>query len=145
MKYLTYLFIILMTSCVHHHASKSHLNDPTLFERIGGVPVLTVVVSELIDNASKHPELEHAFKGLKLKTLKQSVVNQLCVLSGGDCVYEGETMRNSHFDLNVTRAQFEIFVQILRDSLNQHVAEREKNELLKILAPMKRDIVHKEK
>ncbi len=144
MRYLAYLFVILITSCAHQSAVQSN-PDATLYERIGGVPVLTVVVSELIDNASQHPELKHTFKGIKLATLKQSVVNQLCVLSGGDCIYEGETMRNSHFDLNVTRAQFEIFVQILRDSLNQHVAEREKNELLKILAPMKRDIVHQEK
>lgn len=136
-KYLTYLFIILMTSCAHQATG-----NPTLFERIGGIPVLTVVASELIDTAAQHPKLEKAFKGIKLATLKESVVNQLCVLSGGTCVYEGETMKNSHADLKVTSAEFEIFVQILRDSLNKHVATREKNELLKILAPMKRDIVY---
>jgi hemoglobin len=104
--------------------------------------VLTVVVSETIDSAAQHPKLERTFKGIKLATLKESVVNQLCVLSGGDCKYEGETMKNSHADLKITTAEFELFVQAMRDSLNRHVATREKNELLKLLAPMKRDIVH---
>jgi len=143
-KYLAFMFIVLIAACTHQNA-KTAQHDTTLLARMGGLPVLQVVVSELIDNASKHPKLESTFKGIKLATLKESVVNQLCVLSGGDCVYEGETMKNSHFDLKVTTAQFEIFVQLLRDSLNQHVATREKNELLKILAPMKREIVHFEK
>jgi hemoglobin len=56
-------------------------------------------------------------------------------------VYEGETMQNSHRDLKITTAEFELFVEAFRTSLNKHVGEREKNELLKILAPMKRDIV----
>lgn len=141
---LFFVFVVLMSACAHQN-SDTATRDATLLARMGGLPVLEVVVSELIDSASQHPELASTFKGIKLATLKESVVNQLCVLSGGDCVYEGETMKNSHFDLKVTTAQFEIFVQLLRDSLNQHVATREKNELLKILAPMKREIVYSEK
>jgi len=112
-RYLTYVFIILMSACAHHSPNTAQSNT-TLLARMGGLPVLQVVVSELIDNASKHPDLENSFKGIKLATLKESVVNQLCALSGGDCIYEGETMKNSHLDLKVTTAQFEIFVQILR-------------------------------
>lgn len=141
-KLLTYLFIISLTSCAQQNANVPVSSKATLFERIGGIPVLTVVVSETIDGAAQHPKLERTFKGIKLATLKDSVVNQLCVLSGGDCKYEGETMKNSHADLKITTAEFELFVQVMRDSLNRHVATREKNELLKLLAPMKRDIVH---
>lgn len=150
MKLLTLLFIFSFasftsTSYAEDGSAVIQNTEASLFERIGGVPVLTVVVSELVDNASTHPKLAHAFKGIRLSTLKESVVNQLCVLSGGDCNYEGETMYNAHHDLKVTTAQFEIFVQLLRDALNQHVGEREKNELLKILAPMKRVIVYQQK
>lgn len=141
-KLLTYMFIILLTSCAHQNSSVQAPYHATLFERIGGIPVLTIVVSETIDTAAQHPKLERTFKDIKLATLKESVVNQLCALSGGDCKYEGETMKNSHADLKITTAEFELFVQVIRDSLNRHVATREKNELLKLLAPMKRDIVH---
>jgi len=56
-------------------------------------------------------------------------------------VYEGETMLNSHKDAKISEAEFDAFVGMFRDTLNKYVNTREKNELLKILAPMKRDIV----
>lgn len=138
-KYALIFLTSLLCSCAQMQSS--HTKSASLFERIGGLPVLTVVVSETIDNASNDPKMKRSFDGVKLTTLKQSVLDQLCFLTGGGCVYEGETMKNSHRDLKITTAEFELFVATFRTSLNQHVGESEKNELLKILAPMKRDIV----
>ncbi|MDI1298671.1 MAG: group 1 truncated hemoglobin, partial [Methylotenera sp.] len=70
-----------------------------------------------------------------------SVVSQICKLTGGGCEYDGETMVNSHKDAKISTAEFELFVSVFRESLSRHTNTREKNELLKILAPMKRDIV----
>lgn len=134
--------LLVLSACMQ---IKSAVTQPpahsTLFERIGGLPVLTLVVSETIDHSASHPKLKRSFDGVKLATLKQSVVDQLCMLTGGGCVYEGETMKNSHQDLKITTAEFELFVAAFRKSLDNHVGQAEKNELLKILAPMKRDIV----
>ncbi|HSH72619.1 MAG TPA: group 1 truncated hemoglobin [Methylophilaceae bacterium] len=132
---LVIILTLLSMACAHTPP------DKTLFDRIGGIPVLTVVVSETIDQVSTDPKIKRSFEGIKLAKLKESVVNQLCRLTGGGCEYDGETMKNSHADLKITTAEFELFVQAFRDALNRHVATREKNELLKILAPMKRDIV----
>jgi len=118
----------------------TQLPEKSLFDRIGGLPVLTVVVSETVDEVS-NPKTKRSFEGIKLPKLKESVVSQLCMLTGGGCTYDGETMKNAHADAKITTAEFELFVQSFRDALNRHVATREKNELLKILAPMKRDIV----
>ena len=119
----------------------TQLPEKSLFDRIGGLPVLTVVVSETVDEVSSNPKTKRSFEGIKLPKLKESVVSQLCMLTGGGCTYEGETMKNVHADAKITTAEFELFVQSFRDALNRHVATREKNELLKILAPMKRDVV----
>jgi hemoglobin len=141
-KSVLFVLMLLISSCAQTQTSPSSTNTvPSLFERIGGLPLLTVVVSETIDRSVNDPKIKRSFDGIKLSTLKQSVVDQLCVLTGGNCVYEGETMQNSHRDLKITTAEFELFVEAFRTSLNKHVGEREKNELLKILAPMKRDIV----
>lgn len=133
--------MLLLSSCAQAQVLSSKSENSSLFERIGGLPVLTAIVSETIDESASDPKIKRSFDGVKLSVLKQSVVDQLCVLTGGNCVYEGETMRNSHHDLKVTSAEFELFVEVFRTSLNKHVGTREKNELLKILAPMKRDIV----
>lgn len=141
-KHVLIALMLLLCSCVQMQSSSTKVAvAPTLFERIGGLSVLNIVVSETIDQSVNDPKIKRSFDGIKLSTLKQSVVDQLCVLTGGSCVYEGETMQNSHRDLKITTAEFELFVEAFRTSLNKHVGEREKNELLKILAPMKRDIV----
>lgn len=137
-KNLLIISSLLMASCTHLNTQNK---EASLFERIGGIPVLNVVVAETIDQVSQDPALKRSFKDIKLSTLKQSVVNQLCLLTGGECKYEGDTMKKSHASLKITTAEFELFVEAFRDALNRHVATREKNELLKILAPMKRDIV----
>jgi hemoglobin len=116
-------------------------DNRTLFERIGGLPVLKVVVSEGITDLTSNPKTKRSFEGIKLSKLEESIVSHLCHLTGGGCIYEGETMKNSHADAKITAAEFEVFVQIFRDALDRHVGTREKNELLKILAPMRRDIV----
>ncbi|MES2503058.1 MAG: group 1 truncated hemoglobin [Pseudomonadota bacterium] len=143
------LFFLLIVSgfagCAHFSNSSvfnsSDSQQASLFSRIGGMPVLTQITDEFIDKVATAPSTKRSFDGVKLKALKESVVAQLCKLTGGPCVYEGETMLNSHKDAKITEAEFDAFVSMFRDTLNKYVNTREKNELLKILAPMKRDIV----
>ncbi|ADI29190.1 group I truncated hemoglobin [Methylotenera versatilis] len=120
--------------------SKANTED-SLFNRMGGLPTIKIVVSETIDEVSSNPKTSRSFKDIKLPKLKESVVSQICKLTGGGCEYDGETMLNSHKDAKISTAEFELFVAVFRESLSRHTNTREKNELLKILAPMKRDIV----
>lgn len=134
-KSTVFLSFFIFISCSMIETKKS------LYERLGGFENVHTIVSETIDQASTDPRTSRSFKDVKLKQLKTSVTNQICLLSGGNCVYEGDTMKKSHADAKITEAEFELFVSFFRDALNRHVKEREKNELLKLLAPMKRDIV----
>ncbi|MGH8269143.1 MAG: hypothetical protein ACRES1_03700, partial [Steroidobacteraceae bacterium] len=56
--------------------------------------------------------------------------------------YTGDSMRDAHANLHITEAQFYDMVAILRTQMRRHhVGLRERNELLALLAPTKRDIV----
>ena len=133
----------MLSACTHLKATNetSTFASNTLFTRIGGLPVLTKIVDQSINEVVKSPRTKRSFDGIKLKPLKESIVSQLCKITGGGCIYEGETMLNSHRDSKISEAEFDAFVGIFRDTLNKYLANREKNELLKILAPMKHDIV----
>ena len=117
------------------------IHNETLFQRIGGLPVLTKIVDDSIDEIVHSPRTKRSFDGIKLAPLKESIVMQLCKITDGGCVYEGETMLNAHRDAKISEAEFDAFVDIFRNTLTKYLPTREKNELLKILAPMKRDIV----
>jgi len=137
----SFLALMLMIIMPSIQGCANQPPQASLFERMGGLPVITVVVDETINQVSTDPKTKRSFDGVKLKTLKQSIVNQLCVISGGPCTYDGENMKKAHAQSAITQAEFELMVAALRDALDRHVGTREKNEMLKLLAPMKRDIV----
>jgi hemoglobin len=142
-RYFLFSFSVLISiiGCNQINVSKQTLSEKTLFERIGGLPVLNSMIKESLQELSTNPKTKRSFKDIKLTTLQESIVSQLCFLTGGGCVYEGETMKNSHRDAKITAAEFELFVAIHRKVFDKYIGTREKNELLKILAPMRRDIV----
>ena len=115
---------------------------PSLYDRLGGEARLAAVVSKLVERAAADPRTRRSFDGVKLATLKKSIVQQICSLAGGGCPYEGETMRDAHRDLRIAASEFDALVGLLRDELDRAgVDGGAKNELLRLLAPMKRDIV----
>ena len=104
--------------------------------------MLSRIANQTLDIVSKDPQTSRSFEGVKMKTLKESLTNFLCVKTGGDCVYEGETMKKSHADAKITTAEFERMVDVMRERMDVNgVGTKEKNELLRILAPMKWDVV----
>ena len=117
-------------------------NAPSLYTRMGGEPVVRQVVDELIDRTAQDPRTSRSFKDVKLARVKEKLREQICLLAGGGCAYTGDPMREVHRGLKNTEAEFALLVQFLRDALDRAgVGEREKNELLRLLAPMKREIV----
>ena len=116
--------------------------QPTLWTRLGGAPVVKRVVNETIDQSATDPRTSRSFKDVKLQRVKDMIVEQICSLSGGGCKYTGDPMDKVHAGLKNTEAEMNLVVQWLREALDRNgVKTAEKNELLRLLAPMKRDIV----
>ncbi len=116
--------------------------EPTLWARLGGAPVVTRVVGETIDRSATDARTKRSFEGVKVARVKEKLVEQVCELSGGPCRYSGDPMGPVHKGLKITAAEFDLLVQFLREALDgAQVGPAEKNELLRLLAPMKRDIV----
>ena len=128
---------LLLASC-----ASAPTQSPTLWQRMGGEPVVKRVVAETIDRSASDPRTKRSFDGVKLQVVKDKIVEQICSLTGGGCKYTGDPMDKVHKGLKNTEAEMNLLVQFLRDALDgAGVGTREKNELLAILAPMKRDIV----
>lgn len=117
-------------------------NKGPLYQQLGGVEGIKTVVGRTLDRVSQDPRSKRTFEGIKMPTLKASVSDYVCKVADGPCQYQGETMKKSHADLNLTGAEFELMVEVLRDELNAYgVSNAAKNELLKRLAPTRRDMV----
>jgi hemoglobin len=116
----------------------------SLYARLGGAAVMTAVIDELIERAAADPKLKRSFDRVDLARVKRLLVEQICSLSGGGCAYSGDSMHDVHAGLGIDQAEFYGLVEDLREAMRHHgVALRERNELLEILAPMKREIVER--
>jgi len=117
----------------------------SLYERLGGQDGVANIANTLIDRVATDPTLGRSFKGSNLRRVKSMLAEQICELSGGPCHYSGDAMKETHAGHQITEAEFYNMVAMLREVLKeQHVSQGAMNELEKLLAPMKRDIVEAE-
>ncbi len=115
---------------------------PTLYDRMGGAPVVKRVVDDIVTRVSTDPRTARSFKDSNLTRVREKLAEQVCELAGGPCKYTGDPMVEVHKGLKNTESEFYLMVQFVRDALTRAgVGEPEKNELLRLLAPMKREIV----
>lgn len=134
--------LVLFALACQLAACSSTPPPPPLFQQLGGVEGIQVVSSAVLQRMSTDPRTKRTFDGINLRTLSASLAAHLCKVADGPCVYEGETMRNAHADLGLRGSEFETTVQMLRDELDRAgVPQGAKNELLRRLAPSRRDIV----
>ena len=116
----------------------------TLYERLGGERAVVQFVDETINLTATDPKTKRAFDKINLANLKRKIAEHICALTDGPCKYSGDPMKLVHQGLDIRESEFYGMVEHLRASLERAgVDEGAKNELLRILAPMKRDIVTK--
>ncbi|MBM4121461.1 MAG: group 1 truncated hemoglobin [Nitrospira sp.] len=116
--------------------------QPSLYERLGKKEAITAVVNDFVNRVAVDSRINGKFANANIPRLKALLVEQICEASGGPCTYTGRDMKTTHAGLAITSEQFDALVGDLVATLNKFkVPEREKNELLGALGPMKKDIV----
>ena len=132
------LAIVLLTASPAGRAGAQR----SLYDRLGGAPVVQAVAAEVIDVVAARHDLGRSFADTNLERIKRLLAEQICSVAAGPCHYSGDSMREVHAGHQISEAEFYGMVEVLRDSLRRHgVHLRERNELLALLAPMERDIV----
>jgi hemoglobin len=118
------------------------MTDKSLYERLGGKPAITAVVDDFVGRVAADTRINGKFANTDIPRLKMLLVEQICQASGGPCTYTGRSMKATHDGMGVSSSDFDALVGDLVVTLNKFkVPEREKNELLGALGPMKGDIV----
>ncbi|HEU5091246.1 MAG TPA: group 1 truncated hemoglobin [Nitrospira sp.] len=141
---LSMLLLTLVGCNTMEQASTSTMSDKPLYERLGGKPAITAVVEDFVGRVAADDRINGKFANTDIPRLKMLLVEQICQASGGPCSYTGRSMKATHAGMGVSKADFDALVGDLVATLNKFkVPEREKNELLGALAPMKKDIVEK--
>ena len=115
-----------------------------VLEQFGGEAGLVALMDDfrevLLADARMRPFFEFADQAM----IKRHLVEQFCVILGGDCTYTGRDMRESHALLGIDRADFNALVEDLQIAMTRRgVPFPAQNQLLAKLAPMHREIIVK--
>ncbi|MBI1747045.1 MAG: group 1 truncated hemoglobin [Acidobacteria bacterium] len=119
----------------------------SLYTRLGGKKGITTVVNTFVGNCAGDSRINAFFAATaadpkRLAEFKSLLVDQICEASGGPCKYKGKDMKTAHMGMGVKDADFAALVEDLVKALDSNkVGQKEKDELLGALGPMKSDIV----
>ena len=119
-----------------------------LFERLGGLKGITMVVDDFIDRLvtnetlNQNPEIDAGRKRSPPPYLKYQVSALMCEVTGGPCKYGGKNMKEAHAHMNITEKEWDVMVGEFKKSLAKFkVPAREQQELFEIVGKTKADIV----
>jgi hemoglobin len=118
--------------------------DDSVYQAFGGQPGLVKLMDDFVPRLMADPRLQPFFKDTNLKNLKEQLVSQLCMVSGGPCRYAGADMKSVHADFEIRKGDFNALVEVLQQAMDaQGIAFMAQNRMLARLAPMHRDIINK--
>src|SRR2546427_7120306 len=125
-------------------APATMMTEQSLYERLGGNPAITAVVDDFVGRVAADNRINGKFANANIPRLKMLLVEQICQASGGPCTYTGRDMKTAHAGMGINGSEFDALVGDLVTTLNKFkVPEREKNDLLGALGPMKKDIAER--
>lgn len=114
-----------------------------VLDEFGGFAGLTALMDEFMVILLEDPRMAPFFENVEHDRVKRQLAEQFCVILGGDCVYSGRDMVESHAGHVIGRADFNALVEDLQIAMERRgIPFRAQNKLLEKLAPMHREIIN---
>ena len=149
---ISLLFSLLLSFNTFASTDVGHNNsDISLFERLGGLTPITVVVSDFVDavitdtELNKNPAINASRIRVPKAYLTFQVTTLVCQATKGPCIYQGRKMQEAHQHLYITEKEWYRMIVLLKEVLAKHkVSAMETHDLLEIIESNKADIVTKQ-
>jgi hemoglobin len=130
---------------------KAQVRDgKTLYQRLGGYDAIAKTVDAFLPHLqAADPKIPNMISGLSQASRlrnRQMIVDQICMLTGGPCVFVGRPNDVTHQGLEITQELWDKSQKALADTLDElKVKEPERSELLAVIDDLKGDIIQKPK
>ena len=139
-----FIFTLLLaaSAALFHGRPDAQTSNTQLYQALGEKAGLARLMDRFVETLAVDTRTQVFFSNADKPRLKEQLTEQLCMLSGGPCVYTGAQMRGVHRGLEIARSDFNALVEVLQDTMDaQGIAFSVQNGLLARLAPMHREIV----
>ncbi len=122
--------------------------ESSLYDRLGGLAPISVVVSDFIDILvqdvvlNANPAVDAARERVPAPYLKYHLTAMVCQAAGGPCLYQGREMKISHSHLGIAELEWGRMVALFKEVLAKHkLTANEMQALVAIVNSTKADIV----
>ena len=116
--------------------------DDQLYKAFGEKAGLVALMDDFMTRLLADPRTGPHFAPSNQQRVKEQLVDQLCSLAGGPCVYKGADMKSSHANLEIKKSDFHALIQVLQSAMDaKGIPFKKQGEMLALLAPMNRDII----
>ena len=118
------------------------LHAETLYSQLGGKEGVAEIVDNFITQISYDPQIYPFFSKTNVPRLREKLEEQVCMLSDGPCAYTGDTMEKVHTNMHISTAEFNRTVELMQAAMDDaDIPFTVQNKLLKLLAPMREEII----
>ncbi|MES2519320.1 MAG: group 1 truncated hemoglobin [Bacteroidota bacterium] len=137
--------MLVFTSCKKDEVAPTP--TPTLYARLGGNTAISAVIDQFIANVAGDARINAFFADAaadpaRLTKLRNNLINQVGMATGGTEKYTGLDMKSAHKGMGIEDTHFSALVEDLSLALDKFkVPTTEKTELLTALGALKGDIV----
>ncbi len=115
----------------------------TLYSELGESAGINKFVTKAVEISHADQRIAFLFEDTDDEELIIQISDQICFLSDGPCEYDGQDMDEVHSGMEITEAEFDIFVAIVIDAMEYaDISHSARNKLLALLAPMREDIIY---
>ena len=121
--------------------------QPTLYDRLGGVYSIATVVDDFIDRImvdprlNANPRVDEAHHRVTPPGFKYLVTEMVCWATGGPQQYSGRTMGDSHRHLQITPQEWEAFSDDFQQTLDAFAVPAAEQAELKAIVASTRDAI----
>lgn len=128
------------------NAGAAPFEGDAMFQAFHGRAGVDRVVDRMLDLSVADPRIADVFALTDMVRLRRTLKEQFCYILGGDCPYSGRDMRSSHADLGLQPADMGALVEHLQTAMSEEgVPFHTQNRFLAKLAPMRRDVVTRDR
>lgn len=122
-------------------AAAQTAGDDSLYKAFGEKAGLSALMDDFVIRLVADPRTP-SFKNANQPRLRQQLTDQLCMISGGPCKYEGLDMKSAHARFKIEKSDFNALVEVLQEAMDaKGIRFSDQNRMLALLAPMHRDVI----
>ena len=117
----------------------------TLFDKYGGVPVVTEIVRDFYKRVMRRPNLRRYFVNVPLEAVIHHQIAFVSMVMGKTPHdYSGRSMKEAHKGIGITSASFELAAELLSDTLvSAEVDQADIDTIMAKVASLRADIVER--